>query len=61
MVEGTHVGLPSAMSPIVFRRILPDRVLGRAATTLTSRSAATAPICSRTIFTSSAHSCFSES
>ena len=44
---------PSAMLAIVLRRTLPERVSGSAATTSPSRMAA--PICSRTICTSSAH------
>ena len=45
--------LPSAISRIVLRRILPERVLGRAATMSTWRRLATAPTSSRTRCTSS--------
>ena len=54
MVGGVAGLLPSAISRMVLRRIFPDRVLGRAATMSTRRSAATAPTSSRTRCTSSA-------
>ncbi len=44
MVDGTASSRPSAMPRMVLRRILPDRVLGRAMITSTRRSAATGPI-----------------
>ncbi len=44
MVEGACSSRPSAIPRMVLRSILPDRVLGRAATTSTRRSAATGPI-----------------
>ena len=56
IVEGTTASLPSAISRIDLRRILPQRVLGSAGTTVTSRNAATGPTSSRTAATSSAAS-----
>ena len=56
MVDGTVPGSPSAISRIVLRRILPERVLGSAATTSTRRRATTAPISARTRATSSSAS-----
>ena len=54
IVPGTVGIFPSAISRIVLRRILPDRVLGRAATTSTRCSDAIAPTSSRTRCFSSA-------
>src|SRR6185312_7411734 len=54
IVDGTGSSVPSAIPRMVLRKILPDLVLGRAATTSTRRSAATAPMRSRTSWTSSA-------
>src|SRR5262249_14431755 len=56
IVEGTGSARPSAMPRMVLRRILPERVLGSAATTSTWRSAATGPIWSLTSATSSSRS-----
>ena len=53
MVAGTFTSLPSASFFMVPRRILPERVLGRRLTTATSLKAATGPISSRTLATSS--------
>ena len=44
IVDGTAASLPSAISRIVLRRILPQRVFGSPPTTATSLNAATAPI-----------------
>ena len=53
MVDGGGSSLPSAISRMVLRKILPERVFGSAGTTSTSLNAATAPISSRTAVTSS--------
>src|SRR5260370_41085079 len=53
MVAGTPCSTPSAIFFMVPRRILPERVLGRRFTTATVLNAATGPIRSRTISTSS--------
>ena len=55
MVAGTTGSPPSAMLLRTLRRVLPDRVLGSAATTSTCLIPVTAPIWSRTSCTSSAH------
>src|SRR5207247_3584696 len=53
IVGGTRYSTPSAIFLIVPRRILPERVFGRRCTTIASRNAATGPIRSRTMPTSS--------
>ena len=54
MVPGTVGVLPSAISRMLLRRILPERVFGSALTMSTWRRLATAPTSSRTRCTSSA-------
>src|SRR5205823_6704878 len=53
IVGGTRYSIPSAIFLIVPRRILPERVLGSRGTTRAVLNAATGPIRSRTIRTSS--------
>ena len=56
IVAGGVYARPAAMSRIVARRILPERVFGSRATTRASRKQATGPMRSRTSATSSSRS-----